>query len=145
MKNKSLYLFVLIAAIIVIGGLVVVFFSNKNSDREQSNSSSEQGEVAGATTQDDYAVGLAKFMSAKGMVMYGTYWCSHCQSQKKVFGDAFKYVDYVECDASGPGANPDECVAKGIEGYPTWIYNNQKISGEKSLSELAGIVGYEAK
>lgn len=145
MKNKSLYLFILIAVIIVAAGLIVVFYANKNADREQSKSPAEQGEVAGATTQeDDYAIGLAKFMTEKGMVMYGADWCAHCKSQKELFGNAFQFVDYVECDASGPNANPDECAAKGIEGYPTWIYNGEKISGEKTLSELAEIVGYKS-
>ena len=29
--------------------------------------------------------------------MYGAYWCPHCQAQKKVFGESFQYVPYVEC------------------------------------------------
>ncbi|MFA7243875.1 MAG: protein disulfide isomerase family protein [Patescibacteria group bacterium] len=147
MKNKPLYLFVFIAVIIVIIGLVILFYSNKKSSSEQANSdNSGEGNVAGVTTEDqDFATGLAKYMTAQGMVMYGAYWCPHCKSQKEIFGDAFKYVDYVECDASGPDANPDECVAKGIEGYPTWIYNGTKYSGDKSLQELANIVGYNQK
>lgn len=143
MKNKPLYLFVLIAIVIVVAGLGVVFWTDKKADKE-SDLGSENGNVAGTSTQDqDYAVSLAKYMTGKGMVMYGAYWCAHCQNQKKIFGNAFKYVDYVECDASGPSANPDECIAKGIEGYPTWTYDGQKYSGEKSLSELSEIVGYK--
>ena len=33
----------------------------------------------------------------KKLTMYGAYWCSHCQAEKKLFGDSFKYVPYVEC------------------------------------------------
>lgn len=144
MKNNKLYLFVLVAVIIVLAGLGIVYYSSKKADQNRvSTDSSDNGAVAGVSTEDqDFAVGLAKFMTLKGMVMYGAYWCSHCQSQKKIFGDAFKYVDYVECDASGPNANPDECTAQGIEGYPTWIFNGTKYSGDKTLQELSLIVGY---
>ena len=85
---------------------------------------------------------FAKCLNQKGVVMYGAYWCPHCQSQKKLFGDAFQYVDYVECDPQGPNANPTECTAQNIQGYPTWIYNGTQYSGEKSLSQLAAIVGF---
>ena len=30
---------------------------------------------------------LAQCLTAKGVKMYGAYWCSHCQNQKKAFGD----------------------------------------------------------
>ena len=145
MKNKPLYLFVLVALVIVVAGLAIVFWADKKSDEKQSTAeNTEDGSVAGVNTEEqDYAILLAKFMTEKGMVMYGAFWCSHCQNQKKIFGDAFKYVDYVECDASGPNANPDECVAKGIDGYPTWIYSGEKYSGDKSLGDLADIVGYQ--
>ncbi|MEK7089329.1 MAG: hypothetical protein AAB920_00745, partial [Patescibacteria group bacterium] len=43
------------------------------------------------------AVALAQCLASKKVTMYGTYWCSHCQNQKALFGDAFKYVPYVEC------------------------------------------------
>lgn len=153
MESKKIALFLGAVIIVVLIGLGVVFYTSgkNNSDKTANNSSSSQsensGDVAGVTTEDSskdpaWIEGLAKALNEKGMVMYGAYWCSHCANQKKLFGEAFKYVDYVECDPSGPNANPDECKANNIEGYPTWIYNGQKFSGEQSLQKLAETIGY---
>lgn len=76
---------------------------------------------------------LAKCLTQKGVAMYGAYWCPHCQAQKKIFGDSFKYVNYVECTK-----DIKKCQEKKIEGYPTWIFKNgDRIKGEASFEELA--------
>jgi hypothetical protein len=59
---------------------------------------------------------FAKCLGDKGVAMYGTYWCPHCQNEKKVFGDYFKYVNYVECTERAK-----ECINAGVSSYPTWI------------------------
>ena len=84
---------------------------------------------------------LAKCLTEKGVKMYGAYWCSHCQNQKKAFGDSFQYITYVECDAKGPNGNPTACELAGIQGYPTWVIGGAKYSGEQDLSTLAKIAG----
>jgi len=146
--NKNTKIFLIIVLIVIVISGTLIYFAGRNNNTSGINDSSDNGSVAGTSTnQDDqkdnaYIEKLAKFMTEKGMVLYGAYWCSHCQNQKKLFGEAFKYIDYVECDAQGPNANPDECVAQGIEGYPTWIYQGKQYSGEKSLSDLAKIVGF---
>lgn len=80
---------------------------------------------------DDFAQCTAK----AGITMYGAVWCPHCQNQKKEFGTAFKYVNYIEC--------PDNiklCTDKGVTGYPTWITGDgQKLVGEQSLEKLAEV------
>ncbi|MEK7478130.1 MAG: thioredoxin domain-containing protein [Patescibacteria group bacterium] len=82
-------------------------------------------------------VALAKCLAAKKVTMYGAYWCSHCQNQKKAFGEAWPYVPYVECTQ-----NTQLCLAKGIEGYPTWIFSTgQKLEGEQTLAKLAQASG----
>ena len=153
--NNSLKTFVIIAILIIaVSAGLIIYAGSKNKNNEQV-SSSENGDVAGVSTNDslddtsgaptesaDYIVALAKDLSAKGMVMYGAYWCSHCKEQKEAFGDAFQYIDYVECDAQGPSGNPDECQAQGVEGCPTWIYQGVKYSGTQSLAKLAEIVGF---
>ena len=73
--------------------------------------------------------------------MYGAYWCSHCQNQKKAFGDSFQYIDYVECAADGPNGNPTTCELAGINGYPTWVIKSAQYSGEQDLGALAKIAG----
>lgn len=85
---------------------------------------------------------LAKCMTNKGAKFYGAYWCGHCANQKELFGDAMKFVDYVECaDESNPQVQVDACNEAGISGYPTWVINGQKYPGEQSLEKLASLTG----
>lgn len=81
--------------------------------------------------------GFASCLAEKQITMYGAEWCPHCQSQKKLFGDSFRLVPYVECPD-----NIQFCLAKGIEGYPTWIFpDGQKLVGEQRLEKLSEISG----
>ncbi|MDI6820721.1 MAG: thioredoxin domain-containing protein [Patescibacteria group bacterium] len=81
------------------------------------------------TDLDDFA----KCLTGRGAVMYGAEWCSHCQNEKKAFGDSFQYINYVECPQE-----PQRCTAAGIEGYPTWIFSDgKKLEGEQGLKRLS--------
>lgn len=75
---------------------------------------------------------FAKCLASKNIIMYGAEWCSHCQNEKKAFGDSFKYVPYVECPD-----NPQKCLEKGITGYPTWIFPDKKLIGKQGLLKLS--------
>ena len=78
---------------------------------------------------------FAKCLSQKGVTMYGADWCSHCQNEKKAFSSSFKYVSYVECPK-----NPELCLQKGVETYPTWILpNGAKFVGEQGIEKLSEI------
>lgn len=82
---------------------------------------------------------LAMCLTEKGVAMYGAYWCSHCQNQKKIFGESFKYVKYIECTQE-----IKNCEEKNIEGYPTWIFKDgSRLSGEQPLLVLAQKVSCE--
>lgn len=59
---------------------------------------------------------FAKCLTDKGWVMYGAAWCSHCKTQKELFGSSFQYIKYVECPD-----NTQLCLDKGVNGFPTWI------------------------
>ena len=72
---------------------------------------------------------FAKCLTAKGLTMYGAEWCPHCKDQKALFGDSFKYVNYVECPQ-----NTNLCLAKGIQGYPTWIVESATSSVSTSTA-----------
>ena len=77
--------------------------------------------------------GFAKCLAEKGVTMYGADWCSHCQKEKAAFGSAFQYMSYVECPA-----DPQKCLALGIQGYPTWIFpDGRRFEGEQGLEKLA--------
>ena len=140
MSNAWKFILIIIAVAAVSGGLI--FYASRSNNSKDNNTASTSGTTTGENTDPAYIIKLAQFLTAKGMIMYGAYWCPHCKDQKALFGDAFKYVDYVECDPQGPNANPDECTAQGIDGYPTWIYQGTKYSGEQALSKLADIVGF---
>lgn len=144
----------LITFVVVVIAIVAIGYAiNKNKDTDSSagvaattnTSSTSSGEVKGVSTDTSGidAVALAKYLTSKGDVFYGAYWCPHCQDQKKLFGEeAMKSLTYVECDPKGENAQPDKCTAANIQSYPTWIINGQTTTGTKSLSELAQLSGY---
>jgi hypothetical protein len=83
------------------------------------------------TGLDDFA----KCLDTKGAVMYGAAWCSHCQNTKKMFGDSFKYIKYVECPVE-----TKLCLEKQVGGYPTWIFaDGTKLEGEQTLQKLSEV------
>ncbi len=116
--RKNLYLLIGIAAV-AIGGFTIL----KNNDR-----------------QVGYLDEFAKCLADKKIVMYGADWCPHCQNEKKLFGDSFRFVPYVECPD-----DPQRCLKEGIEGYPTWIFpaslaggsDGKKLTGEQGLEKLS--------
>ncbi|CAN6563432.1 unnamed protein product [Malus baccata var. baccata] len=83
------------------------------------------------TPSSPFAIALAKHLSAIGAKMYGAFWCSHCVEQKQMFGsEAAKLLNYVECFPGGFRKGTimqKECFDVGIEGFPTWVINGQKI------------------
>ncbi len=81
---------------------------------------------------------FAQCLTEKGVVMYGTEWCPHCKNQKKLFGDSFQYVTYIDCDR-----NRDECLRAGVEGYPTWVIDGENYPGEQPLYRLASLTKCE--
>ena len=81
---------------------------------------------------------FAQCLDDKGVVMYGTDWCPHCQNQKKLFGSSFDYIEFVDCDY-----NKEECLRNLVNGYPTWKINGQNYAGEQPLEALASYSGCE--
>lgn len=80
---------------------------------------------------------LALCLRDKKVTMYGADWCPHCQSEKREFGSSFQFIPYVECPA-----DPQKCLAAGIEEYPTWIFpDGKRLVGEQGPEKLAGESG----
>jgi hypothetical protein len=88
------------------------------------------------------ASAFAQALSASGTKMYGAFWCSHCNNQKNLFGDAKSELPYIEC------SNPDRtqtqaAIDAGISSYPTWVFSDgSRHIGELSfeaLSEKSGV------
>ena len=76
---------------------------------------------------------FAQCLAQKEVTMYGADWCPYCQNEKKLFGDSFRLVPYVECPA-----DPQRCLQVGIKGYPTWVFpDGKKLAGEQGLEKLS--------
>lgn len=75
--------------------------------------------IAGCTTKTPEASNnldtFAQCLTKADVKMFGTATCPHCQNQKKLFGDSFKYIQYVDCFAS-----PTMC--SNIATVPTWLF-----------------------
>ncbi|MFA6251331.1 MAG: hypothetical protein WC603_01760 [Candidatus Paceibacterota bacterium] len=81
---------------------------------------------------------FAQCLKTSGAEFYGTFWCPHCQSQKKMFGSSKQYLPYIECSTPDRREQLPICKDKGIEGYPTWIFSDgSRLSGELPLETLA--------
>lgn len=76
---------------------------------------------------------FARCLAAKGAVMYGAYWCPHCQREKGNFGASFQFVKYVEC-----ATDTKKCADAGIQGFPTWVYpDGRRFVGEQGIAGIS--------
>lgn len=79
------------------------------------NAWSDSKTISNPWSVDAWIVTLAQCLKEKDYTMYGTSRCGHCKSQKALFGDAFNYINYVDCDAQ-----KNTCLSEWIKGFPTW-------------------------
>jgi hypothetical protein len=124
--RKSLIIVIIIAVFVIIGTLIYL-----NKKQEPANPT---------------LVDFAKCLSSVGLKMYGAYWCSHCNNEKKMFEDSWQYINYVECTPPDGNGQTQACQDAGITGYPTWEFQDgEKVAGELSLEELSQESGCELK
>lgn len=79
---------------------------------------------------------FAKCLTEKGVVMYGTEWCSHCKNQKELFGNSYRFINYIDCEKQA-----SKCFQDGVKGYPTWIIDGKMYAGEQQFLDLAFVSG----
>ena len=96
------------------------------------------------TPSSDRSLALSQKLKDLHARMYGAYWCSHCASQKELFGKEAFYsnnIEYVECSEVGENSKATTlCLEKKISGYPTWEVNGMLYSGERTLDEMEILV-----
>lgn len=116
-KKKNIYFLVATGALLV----VLAFF------------------LRGAKSEEDPALkSFAQCLEREGAKFYGTFWCPHCNAQKEIFGQAAKYLPYIECSTLDSKGQLPECQKKNISGYPTWEFaDGSRLSGSLHLSVLA--------
>lgn len=78
-------------------------------------------------------------LSEKQVQFYGSFQCSHCQNQKKMFEKSAKLLDstgvYIEC---GPlGQFNTQCTSLGVTSVPLWKIGNESFSGVQQLELLS--------
>ncbi|RMF92246.1 MAG: hypothetical protein D6734_12750 [Candidatus Schekmanbacteria bacterium] len=83
---------------------------------------------------------FADCISKSGAIMYGTDWCPHCKAQKKMFGNSFRKINYINCDVE-----KNKCLVQGISGYPTWDIGGKKYEGTQPLEKLSVLTGCSIK
>lgn len=102
-----------------------------------------------AKEKKDYT-DLAKCLTEKGLREYGSYVCASCKAEKKALGDAFQFIDYVECHPRGPNPQVDLCLEKDIDHTPTWILEpngveQKRVDGFQGPENLAKFAGCESE
>jgi hypothetical protein len=80
---------------------------------------------------------LAKCLKEKGAKFYGASWCGWCKKQKEIFGQAAQYLPYIECVDEKTQQMTSQCQEANIQGFPTWEFFGEKISGFKTPKELS--------
>lgn len=94
-------------------------------------------------TQADWE-GLAKHLTEQGVVEYGAWWCNHCEQQKKMFGDAWQYITYIESSPPGAYGQTEAAKAAGIRAYPTWVFpDGSRVEGVMTYRQLSEKSGYQ--
>jgi thiol-disulfide isomerase/thioredoxin len=100
-------------------------------------------EIVVTTSSGESEIALAKRLKRIHAKMYGAYWCPHCQAQLAMFGkEASQLLGLIECAPDGKDAKTALCQREKIEGFPTWVINNQRYSGTQSLKALADASRY---
>lgn len=81
---------------------------------------------------------FAKCLTKKNAVMYGSFLCSHCDEQRKLFGESFKYIHYVECSHTASSQDASACKREEIRYTPTWILDDgERLVGIQTLKLLS--------
>lgn len=106
-----------------------------------------QASVARANTADqhyasqqDKLVSFAKCLGEKGYRMYSSFTCFHCNAQRKSFGNAFAYINEIECNPAAPNNQVELCLKNNIRKLPTWI----QLVESKEFMRLEGYQRLEA-
>jgi hypothetical protein len=88
--------------------------------------------------------GFARCLSARGVKMYGAWWCPHCSEQKEEFGASFEYAPYIECGVKGDtSVKTQVCKDAGIQHFPTWQFppTGERVERVFTLEELSDRTG----
>ena len=69
-------------------------------------------------------------------VLYIQLGCHACELQEDLFGENYQYLNVIDCFF-----DQDTCIEKEIRATPTWIINEEKYVGARSVKELKELAG----
>jgi glutaredoxin len=132
-KKTKVIMSWIVIAIVIVGGFTWYSLSMKDS---VSTDAIERGiKATGAAPDSGVTLDVfASCLAEKGATMYGAWWCPHCKEQKAMFGEeAAEKLAYVECTE-----NPQACIDKKVEYYPTWIFaDGTLVTGTQGFAALS--------
>lgn len=130
-KTKVLISWIVVIAVII-GGFT--WYSITSRDAAARNAVERAIKTTGTAPNGVTLSDFASCLAEKGATMYGAWWCPHCKEQKAIFGEeAAEKLAYVECTE-----NPQLCIEKKVEYYPTWIFaDGSLVSGTQNFVSLS--------
>jgi len=120
--NKRINILITILVILAVAGISFFIISSKST---------------GAAVTDNSAE-VAKYIGEHS-VLYVQTGCSHCETQKALFGEDYQYLTVVDCLEDS-----QTCVLNNIEGTPTWEINGKLYEGVQSIEKLKELTGYQS-
>ncbi len=131
--EKGHFLIITIVLILAfVGFLILSEVPEGNVDIPIVSDKNVMEQDAQITLEDNFAACLTR----RGTRMYGAFWCSHCDTQKKLFGNAWKQIEYIECSKPDRTQNA-LCTKAGIKSYPTWEFQDgTRVLGVQSFATL---------
>jgi len=137
-------LFLFLASAAIIFGLWRSYKDDQISNNLAMSNNDLTGEVLGTSTEDpNYIAALVENLKSSGVILYGYDGNQENTKQLAIFGQAVTSLDYVECNPESSSSNADECVARGVDQYPTWVKGDQKYVGHKDLNHLEAILNIQ--
>ena len=128
---------------VTLGGLT--WITSFNFEKTIHTSKSIEIPTKVESSSNDYQIGLARFLKAKGFVLYSLYSCPYSETQMQLFGkQAVNELLIVECSKIQIKNQSTPCRNKNLKGFPAWEFNGKLNIGTKTLRELAEISGYSA-
>ncbi len=109
MKKRSIVTLIIVLAVIILAALVLT--------RSHPDTSEEIVKCIGENS-----------------LLYTQKGCHACEYQEKLFGENYKYLNFIDC-----WIDQEKCL--GIKGTPTWIINNQEYLGARSIEQLKELTG----
>tara|TARA_Y100000310_G_scaffold344363_1_gene456750 strand:- start:41 stop:385 length:345 start_codon:yes stop_codon:yes gene_type:complete len=113
MEKKDITTYAILGGFIIII-IITIFFlrSNGSIDRETTECIGQKSEL------------------------YVQLGCHACETQEKMFGENYKYLNIVDC-----ADESEKCAQAQIRATPTWIINDQSHVGVQSLEQLKQLTG----